>query len=48
MIIYSTKFKDLKILKFKKKQDLRGNLIKVFDKKNKILKLVLFLGLLDQ
>ena len=38
MIIYSTKFKDLKILKFKKKQDLRGNLIKVFDKKNRILK----------
>lgn len=38
MIIYSTKFKDLKILKFKKNEDLRGNLVKVYDKRNKLLK----------
>ena len=38
MIIYSTKFKDLKILKLQKYQDYRGNLIKVLDRKNKSLK----------
>ena len=38
MIIYSTKFKDLKVLKLKKFSDLRGNLIKILDKKNKLLK----------
>ena len=35
MIIYSTKFKDLKIIKLKKFSDLRGDNIKIFNKKYK-------------
>ena len=35
MDIYSTKFKGLKIIKIKKFSDLRGKVIKVFNKKKK-------------
>ena len=38
MKINSTKFKDLKLIKLKKFNDLRGDVIKIFDKKNKLLK----------
>ena len=38
MKIISTKFKDLKLIKLKEFNDLRGDLIKIFDKKNKLLK----------
>ncbi len=38
MKINSTKFKDLKLIKLKKFSDLRGDVIKIFDKKNKLLK----------
>ena len=36
MNTYSTKFKGLKIIKIKKFSDLRGNVIKVFNKKRNI------------
>ena len=38
MKINSTKFKDLKLIKLKKFNDLRGDVVKIFDKKNKLLK----------
>ena len=38
MNINSTKFKDLKLLKFKKFSDLRGDVIKILNKKNKSIK----------
>ena len=38
MKINSTKFKDLKLIKLKEFNDLRGDVIKIFDKKNKLLK----------
>ena len=38
MKINSTKFKDLKLIKLEKFNDLRGELIKIFDKKNKLLR----------
>lgn len=38
MKINSTKFKDLKLIKLKKFNDLRGQVVKIFDKKNKSLK----------
>ncbi len=38
MNINSTKFKDLKVIKFKRFSDIRGNLIKIFNKKKKSLK----------
>ena len=38
MEVYSTKFKGLKIIKIKKFTDLRGNVIKIFNKKKKIFK----------
>ena len=38
MKINSTKFKDLKLIKLKKFNDLRGDVIKIFNKKNKSLK----------
>ena len=38
MKINSTKFKDLKLIKLKKFNDLRGEVVKIFDKKNKSLK----------
>ena len=38
MKINSTKFKDLKLIKLKKFNDLRGDVIKIFDKKNKLLR----------
>ena len=34
MEVYSTKFKGLKIIKIKKFTDLRGNVIKILNKKN--------------
>ena len=40
MKINSTKFKDLKLIKLEKFNDLRGELIKIFDKKNKLLNLI--------
>ncbi len=38
MKINSTQFKDLKLIKLKKFNDLRGDVIKIFNKKNKSLK----------
>ena len=38
MNINSTKFKDLKLLKFTKFSDLRGDVIKILNKKNKSIK----------
>ena len=38
MNINSTKFRDLKVIKFKRFSDIRGNLIKIFNKKKKSLK----------
>ena len=42
MIINSTKFKDLKVIKLKRFSDLRGDIIKIFDKKKKTLKFNFF------
>ena len=42
MNINSTKFKDLKLIKFKKFSDLRGDVIKIFNKKNKSIKFECF------
>ena len=38
MNINSTKFRDLKVIKFKKFSDIRGNIIKIFNKKKRFLK----------
>ncbi len=38
MNINSTKFRDLKVIKFKKFSDIRGNIIKIFNKKKRSLK----------
>ena len=38
MKIYSTKFKDLKIIKLNKYRDKRGDVIKIFNKQYKIFK----------
>ena len=38
MKINSTKFKDLKLIKLKKFNDLRGEVVKIFNKKNKSLR----------
>ena len=42
MKIYSTKFKDLKIIKLNKYRDKRGDLIKIFNKQYKIFKINCF------
>ena len=42
MKIYSTKFKGLKIIKYNKYRDKRGDVIKIFNKKNSIFKLNCF------
>ena len=42
MKIYSTKFKDLKIIKLKKNKDKRGDVIKIFNKQYKIFKINCF------
>ena len=42
MKIYSTKFKDLKIIKFNKYRDNRGDVIKIFNKEYKIFKINFF------
>ena len=42
MKINSTKFKDLKLIKLKKFSDLRGDVIKIFNKKNSSLKFTCF------
>ena len=42
MKIYSTKFKGLKIIKYNKYRDERGDVIKIFNKKNTILKINCF------
>ena len=36
MNINSTKFRDLKVIKFKRYSDIRGNLIKIFNKKKNL------------
>ena len=36
MTINSTKFKDLKVIKLKRFSDIRGNLIKIFNKKKNL------------
>ncbi len=38
MKIYSTKFKDLKLIRLKKYQDRRGDIVKIFNKENKNIK----------
>ena len=42
MKIYSTKFKGLKIIKYNKYRDERGDVIKIFNKKNTIFKINCF------
>ncbi len=42
MKIYSTKFKDLKLISLKKYQDRRGDIVKIFNKENKNIKIDCF------
>ena len=42
MKIYSTKFKGLKIIKYNKYREERGDVIKIFNKKNTIFKINCF------
>ena len=48
MIFNSTKFKDLKLIKLKKLNDLRDDSMKIFDKKNKSSKFGCFDGYISK